>query len=266
MDLNYPDFTLTNYRKLIEHLNSRWQVARVCDAFANSFKPDTLILRHDIDQSLSLALPMAEVELSMGIQSTYFVALHLYYNPHLPVHAKAIQTIANMGHEIGFHYDGNLYPGDDGSFEESLALLDRHVQILQEICGSPVISIARHNPSLTTQRDPFQGCMKYHNAYDERLLRDTVYISDSCGAWRADGLRKCWHEPRLKRIYLLIHPEHWGETTDVDRMAHFESLRARVLAQYEKFFEEVRSIWRNHSGGKEHDERVRLLEQGRRNH
>lgn len=263
MDLNYPDFTLANYRQLIERLNSRWQVIRVCDAFDDPFKPNTLILRHDIDLSPSLALPIAEMEHSVGVRSTYFVALHLHYNPHHPRHADVIRRIANMGHEIGFHYDGSLYLGDEAFLEQDLALLDRHVQMLQEICPSPVVSIARHNPSISKQGDPFRTIAKYNNAYDDRLFQNTIYISDSCGAWRADGLKPCWHEPRPKRIYLLVHPEQWGETTYVDRMGHFEVMRARVMEGYERFLDEVHSVWRNHSGGKEHDERLRLLKQGR---
>jgi hypothetical protein len=263
MDLNYPDFTLATYRQLLEHLSSRWRILRVCDAFAHPLQPHTLILRHDIDLSPALALPIAEIERSVGIRSTYFVALHLYYNPHLPMHAKVIRRIAAMGHEIGLHYDGNLYPGEEASLEQKLALLDRHVHILQEICGSSVVSIARHNPSLTNQSDPFKTSVKYNNAYDERLFQDTAYISDSCGAWRADGLKPCWHDPRPKRIYLLMHPEPWGETTDVDRMAHFDLMRSRVMEEYEAFFDHVRSVWRHHAGGKEHDERLRVLQQRR---
>ena len=261
MDLNYPDFTLAGYKHLLECLLTPWHLRRVCDAFTTPVvEPSSLILRHDIDVSPALALQVAEIENAMGIHATYFVALHLYYNPHLPLHSNAIRRIAAMGHEIGLHYDGNLYAA--ASLEQNLALLDRHVQILQEICGCPVVSIARHNPSLATQGDPFQTSAAYHNAYDARLFQDTVYMSDSCGAWRADGLKRCWHEPRPKRIYLLLHAEQWAETTDVERMARFEIMRARVLREHETFFDEVRTVWRNHAGGKEHDERVRLLKQG----
>jgi len=258
MDFNYPDFTLASYTQLLARLRSRWHILRVCDAMQNAFQPQTLILRHDLDLSPALALRMADIERSMGVQSTYFAALHLHYNPHLPLHADALRHIAAMGHEIGLHYDGNLYPGATASVQQNLACLDRHIHILEEICGRPVVSIARHNPSLATQSDPLQSSGTYHNAYDERLFRDTIYMSDSCGAWRRHGLKPCWQEPRPQRVYLLIHPEQWGETTAVDRMAHFDLMRARAMAAYETFFEETRSVWRHHEGGKEHDERLRL--------
>lgn len=262
MDLDYPDFTLPSYRQLIERLNSRWQILRLCDAFAEPFKPDSLILRHDIDISPTLALPMAEIENSVGIRSTYFVALHLYYNPHQPKHADVIRTIAKMGHEIGFHYDSNLYPGEQPSPEHNLALLDRHIQILQEICSSRVVSIARHNPSIAKDGDPFKTAVKYNNAYDERLFHNTLYISDSCGAWRAGGLKPCWHEPRPKRLYLLIHAEQWADRTDADRMARFEIMRERAMSEHDAFFNEVRCVWRSHPAGKEHDERVAFTKEG----
>lgn len=259
MELNYPNFTLRSYRQLMQGLNCRWQILRLCDAFAEPAKSGSLILRHDIDISPTLALPMAEVENSIGIRATYFVALHLYYNPHYPHNANAIRTIAEMGHEIGFHYDGLLYPRDEASLEQSRALLDRHIQILQEICSSRVISIARHNPSIAKESDPFKTTVKYNNAYDERLFQNTLYISDSCGAWRGGGLSPCWYEPRPERLYLLIHAEQWADSTDTDRMARFEIMRQRATRQHDAFYNEVRCVWRNHSGGREHDERLWLL-------
>lgn len=259
MNLDYPEFTLASYEHLLEHLCARWQVLRLCDAMTAPFQPQTLILRHDVDLWPALALPMAEIERAVGISSTYFVALHLYYNPHLPLLADVIRRLALMGHEIGLHYDADLYA--EASLEQNLELLDRHVRILQEICGVPVRSIARHNPSLAGQGDPFQESQKYYNAYEARLFRDTVYISDSCGAWRADGLRSCWREPRPQRVYLLTHPEQWGETTDADRMGHFAIMRARVMREHDAFFDHVRSVWRHHAGGKEHDERLRQRKQ-----
>jgi hypothetical protein len=261
-DLHYPDFTLTNYRQLIEHLKARWEFLRLCDALAKPFKPEALILRHDIDISPTLALTMAEIEYSIGVRSTYFVALHLAYNLHQPKNANAIRTIAEMGHEIGFHYDSNLYPEDQQSPEHNLALLDRHIQILQEVCLSRVVSIARHNPSLAKEGDPFKTGVKYNNAYDERLFQNTLYISDSCGAWRAGGLSPCWHEPRPKRVYLLIHAEQWADRTDADRMGRFEIMRERAMREHYAFFNEVRCVWRSHPGGKEHDERMRLQKSG----
>jgi hypothetical protein len=258
MDLNYPDFTLPGYRQLLERLKSRWQIFPLCHGFTEAFQPESLLLRHDIDISPTLALPMAQIEAALGVRSTYFVALHLAYNLHQPKNAKAIRAIAEMGHEIGFHYDSNLYSEDQPCPERKLALLDEHIKILQEVSATRVVSIARHNPSIAKEGDPFKRAARYHNAYDERLLRNSVYISDSCGAWRADGLNPCWREPRPKRIYLLIHAEQWADRTSENRMARFEIMRARALNEHEAFFEEVRCVWRNHPGGKEHDERLRL--------
>jgi hypothetical protein len=163
-----------------------------------------------------------------------------------------------MGHEIGFHYDSLVYPADEASPEENLALLDRHIQILEEVSSSRVFSIARHNPSIAKEGDPFKTTVRYNNAYDERLFQNTLYISDSCGAWRAGGLSPCWHEPRPKSIYLLIHAEQWADRTAAERMARFEIMRERAMGEHEAFFNEVRCVWCNHPGGKEHDQRLRF--------
>jgi hypothetical protein len=255
MDFDYPDFTLSAYRKLLARLKTRWEILPLCHGFEDPSASDSLLLRHDIDISPTLALPMAEMENSLNVRATYFVALHLAYNLHQPKNADAVRAMAEMGHEIGFHYDSNLYPQDPPG--KKFTLLERHIQILQEICSTRVISIARHNPSLSNNGDPFKTGARYHNAYDARLLQNSRYISDSCGAWRAGGLGPCWGQCDRRRIYLLLHAEQWADRTSVDRMARFEIMRARAMSEHDAFFHEVRSVWRDHPGGKEHDERLR---------
>ena len=89
-------------------------------------------------------------------------------------------------------------------------------------------SIARCNPSIATGRDPFAVGTPFFNAYDPSLFQDTTYLSDSCRAWRAGGLAVCWDRPP-PRIYLLIHPEVWGDLAGIERLER--DLRADLLVE-----------------------------------
>lgn len=253
-DLIYPDFTLDSYAQLLAALRTRWRICRLQDAAAKPVAARTLILRHDVDFSPALALSLAEIEGDQGVRATYFVALHLCYNPHAPVHARALRKMVDLGHEIGLHYDSAVYEDADNQ-EARLRLLQQHVDVLEAICGTAIVSIAQHNPSTALQGDPFATGTAFTNAYDPALLRDTIYLSDSCRAWRTGGLGPCWADPSPQRIYLLIHPEVWSDHAGVERLAYLPLLRQRVQQEDDRFFDEVRAIWENHAGGKEHDRR-----------
>ncbi len=252
-ELLYPDFTWAAYRRLLSALGARWRITRLDGARAAG--RGVLILRHDVDFSPALALAMAEMESDLGTRATYFVALHLHYNPHAPLHARALRRIAALGHEIGLHYDGAVYD-DVGSPAEKRALLRQHVAVLQDICQAEVHAVARHNPSVATGDDPFAAGIPYINAYDPDLFKDTVYLSDSCRAWRTGGLGACWAEPAPSRVYLLIHPEVWSEQAGMARLAYLGLLRRRVMHEHDDFFADVQAIWQGHSGGLQHDQRT----------
>lgn len=255
-DLLYPDFTWAAYRQLLLELTQRWHIIRLDEAAGSHARGrGVLILRHDVDFSPELALPMAEIESELGVRCTYFVALHLHYNPHNPLHARALRRIGALGHEIGLHYDSAVYDVA-GSPEERLAILQQHVMVLQDICQAPISSIARHNPSIATGEDPFARGVPFLNAYDPLLFQDTVYLSDSCRAWRDGGLHACWATPAPARIYLLIHPEVWSDQDRSARLDYLATLRERVLQEHTDFFAAVQTIWQRHAGGLEHDRRT----------
>lgn len=248
--LIYPDFTLDAYRTLLHALCGRWRVGPLTLDAA----PGSLLLRHDVDFSPALALRMAEVEADLGVRSTYFVALHLLYNPHAPQHAAAIRRMAALGHTIGLHYDSPLY--DPATTPAArLALLTQHVAVLQDLAATQIRAIARHNPSVTGD-DPFAAGTPYLNAYDRALFADAVYISDSCRGWRDGGLAACWTAPAPPRIYLLIHPEVWLGEAGIARLAYLTWLQQQVEQEQAAFFADVRAIWEGHAGGHEHDRRV----------
>lgn len=94
------DFTLTKYGKLLETINDAgYTTTTVYDYLKNS-PSKCVILRHDVDREAGRALEMARLEYDFGIKSTYYFRHKKnVFNPEI------IADIANMGHEIGFHYE-----------------------------------------------------------------------------------------------------------------------------------------------------------------
>ena len=121
------DFTLTTYQKLLTTLKSKGYTFQLfADAIENP-QANTIILRHDVDLHPENALRTAKIEHSLGIRSTYFFRI-------IPETFKPeiIQQIADLGHEIGYHYeDLTLAGGGVGSSSGSWQAAERSDKKIQ---------------------------------------------------------------------------------------------------------------------------------------
>jgi len=95
------DFTLTTYKKLIQELlTSGYSFQTLRDFIQQHSDGKTVILRHDVDRLPGNALVIAKIEKEAGITASYFFRiLEESYDEDI------IKRIAEMGHEIGYHYE-----------------------------------------------------------------------------------------------------------------------------------------------------------------
>src|SRR5438270_1730091 len=76
-------------------------------------KQPFVVLRHDIDISLRLALEIARIEHEQGVQATYFVTLHSpFYNALSRSSAEIMSQLHQWGHQLALHVDLTAYEGD----------------------------------------------------------------------------------------------------------------------------------------------------------
>jgi peptidoglycan/xylan/chitin deacetylase (PgdA/CDA1 family) len=101
------DFTLTLYQQLLEALIAKnYQFLTVEEYFSDnhSVSPSKnlplVLLRHDVDRKPENSLKMARLESELGIKATYYFRT-------IPQTLKPdiIKKIAELGHEIGYHYE-----------------------------------------------------------------------------------------------------------------------------------------------------------------
>lgn len=146
---------------------------------------------------------MAEFEASIGARSTYFILLYNdFYNPLAPSGRGLVKQIADLGHEIGLHWDSSLYPSDAVALENSFR---RDIEALNGVIGQPVRSASQHIPIDSPNLD-VESLIEFE-AYSGELANRYEYVSDSCMAWRgeepADLIR------RGTDIQFLSHPIWW---------------------------------------------------------
>ncbi len=94
------DFTIKTYRLLIKTLLEKGYSFRRFDEFIENPGKKVVILRHDIDRKPGNALEFARIEQEAGIRGTYYFRI-------VPEawDEEIIKEIAEMGHEIGYHYE-----------------------------------------------------------------------------------------------------------------------------------------------------------------
>ena len=94
------DFTLKTYRTLLNELLDRGYSFQTLQEFMGQPENKTVILRHDVDRKPKNAFVIASIEEEAGIRASYYFRIvKESYDEHI------IKKIAEMGHEIGYHYE-----------------------------------------------------------------------------------------------------------------------------------------------------------------
>lgn len=218
------DFSYGYFRQILQAIQSNFEWHLLCDALEildTSGKPK-LILRHDIDISLKMALKMAEIEHDFGICATYMVITNApFYCLDDKVSKDILRQLIAMGHEVALHFDL-----DDAERNNhcTISLLDAKIQSackqLEQIIDRPVHSISFHRPMPQFLRGPLtvSGMI---NAYAQELM--DWYLSDSKGCWREGEPLPKLLRPEKSLLQLLIHPFWWGDEhmSPEDRLQEF---------------------------------------------
>jgi len=182
------DFTLTIYKQLLQSLISKehkFQTVEEYFTLASSPSRPLILMRHDVDRRPENALRMAKLENKLGVKATYyFRTIPQTFKPEI------IKEIADLGHEIGYHYENmDICNGNvDLAYEDFKLNLEK----LRGLC--PVRTICMHGSPLSKwdNRDIW-------NKYDYRELEiefepyfdvnynEFYYITDTGRKW--DGER-----------------------------------------------------------------------------
>ncbi len=94
------DFTIDIYKCLLNLLQKKGYNFQTFQKFLDNPLPKSIVLRHDVDKLPENSLQFAQIQHKLGIKgSYYFRIVPESFNPNI------IEEIANLGHEIGFHYE-----------------------------------------------------------------------------------------------------------------------------------------------------------------
>ena len=188
-------------RKLREH---RYIIC----SYNDTLPQQCVILRHDIDNDINKALKFAELEHEEGVSSTYFVLLTSdFYNAFSYKSTKSLTAIAELGHDIGLHFDEVRYP--DLGVEAIQERIIKECKLLSEAIGQAVTVVSMHRPSKAILEADLKipGLI---NSYGKTFFNDFKYLSDSRRRWR-EPVDEIVASEQYEKLHILTHAFWYNE-------------------------------------------------------
>ncbi len=158
------DFTIDTYKKLLDHLIQAGYNFQTFSEFLEKPEDKVVLLRHDVDDKKLNSLEFATIQQNLGIKGTYYFRM-------VPqsFDEGVIKKIADLGHEIGYHYEDMDFAsskfevrsppaGRAGSklreedlFDTAIEIFEENLEILRKIY--PIKTICMHG----SPRSPFDN-------------------------------------------------------------------------------------------------------------
>ena len=118
------DFTLRKYRELLVALQKKGYKFITFEQYCEqkqlassphhliASSPKWIVLRHDVDLKAANSLATAKIEHELGIAASYYFRVVPESNQ-----PEMIRAIADLGHEIGYHYEDMAIANGDAEID-----------------------------------------------------------------------------------------------------------------------------------------------------
>lgn len=169
----------------------------------------SILLRHDVDYSVELALSLARTNADHGAMGTFFVQLRSpVYNLLEERNLAYLREIADSGQRLALHH---RYPAGGCQADELLAAIKQDLQICQQESGCEFESvIAWHNPAaeLVGAQSPLASSGLL-SSYAPPFFADGHYFSDSNLRNMPEDFLRFLGDNSGTFLQLLFHPLYW---------------------------------------------------------
>lgn len=227
------DFTLKKYRKLCNTIaNSEYTPLTVKKYLSLKNGPEKIIIiRHGVDKYPVRALKMAILEEKFGVSSSYyFRMIPDIFQVHI------IKAIAELGHEIGYHYE--VLDKAGGNIAKAIALFKEELAEFRQICNVKTVSPHGNPISPKYNEDIWNECdyREFSLIGDACIsinFNKVIYISDTGRSWHptrykikdaidanisntlgvksTDDIIELIKSQNVDQILLGIHPQRWAD-------------------------------------------------------
>jgi len=178
------DFTLLVYTSFIESLKGAGYGFQTFQQFLEKPLEKCVILRHDVDKLPMNSLKTAQIEKELGIWGSYYFRIVRESN-----NPKIIKEIADLGHEIGYHYEDLALV--NGNVEKAIESFSENLNHFRNFY--PVSTICMHGSPLSKydNRDIWKT-YNYHSfgiigePYFDVDFSKVFYLTDTGRRWNGE--------------------------------------------------------------------------------
>lgn len=186
------DFTRKRYAQLLDALLGQGYVfytfEQYCEADKQSLPERMVILRHDIDLRAPYALEIAKIEHERKIKATYYFRVIPQSNQ-----PDIIRAIAEMGHEIGYHYeDMSLCNGDS---EKAVAHFQQQLGYFRQFY--PVRTVCMHGAPRSNYDS--KDIWKYADYKEWGIIGEPYFDVDYADVFYLTDTGRCWDGYKVSR-------------------------------------------------------------------
>lgn len=214
------DFSLAHYRELLQCVRGRGLELVPFRTFLQQAPTDGryALLRHDLDVRLQPARELWQVEVELGVHSTWFIRTHAKgYSLDQREFRQWLSQVAASGSEIALHEEASHATA---AAAKLVAGISQERSRLEDIIGAPVLGISTHIPkrariAVTEELARLAG-FAYEAGSSKFNPPGITFCSDSNRVWKC--LRQGqWQSPvcpckmEVSSMYLATHPDWWGD-------------------------------------------------------
>ncbi|MDD2339474.1 MAG: hypothetical protein PHG79_04245 [Methanosarcina sp.] len=227
-NLKNLDFTIPEFWNLSSTLVQNYKPVTMTEYLSSEKLPKKFtLIRHDVDRLPGNSLETARIESELGIKATYyFRATKSVFIP------KIIKEIADLGHEIGYHYE--VLSDAAGDHSKAIKLFEKHLSEFRKICDINTICMHGRPLSKFDNRDLWKvHDFRKYGILGEAYLsagKELNYFSDTGRSWGSKNSLRDFipgkienfsidttpelidliESKKLDNIYILSHPERWS--------------------------------------------------------
>ena len=237
------DFNFQTYSNLLNALLSQGYLFKaITDWEWEHDSKKTILLRHDAESRYHHSLHFAKMQDELGIKGTYY--FRLFPNSK---DGEIIRKIAELGHEIGYHYDDlSVCRGDYNQairrFEKNLSYL-RSIAPVKTICmeGAPV---SKYNNLDLWKKYNYRDFGIEIEPYLDLDFSKIFYLTDTGRRW--DGKYAVRDKPMKKGSAKLRKDERYKEQENENKQ-HDKNQHINT-SPHQQFLSEEKSRERSDSG------------------
>ena len=223
-------WSLESYKHIIEMALKNDYKCLPFNSLVFEQETPTMFLRHDIDFSIDYALELAQLENSLGVNSTFYVLISSFsYNFLDHGNLSILKKIRGMGHEVGVHLDSRILI--DHGLTKGAQIINSIYSLMPDIFNSK--SFSMHNP---VRDDLSFKINDYVNCYSLMHLKNWVYVSDSNRNFRGKDILELIENK--ENIQFLSHPIWWVNEKEEWIRVHADVIEERTKRSWEELRKE----------------------------